>query len=474
MAIDKRDKMDVQSRIKEILKELGVKYLRIGDMYLEEAVEIAYEKPDAAYRCRENIYDVIAKWHNVSRASVEVALGYEIKRIREKSKIDVLKKYFGRTIEGRRKLLKPSEVIGRLAEYIRIQDAPQSLESRISKILIDLGLFSITYATKYLTEAVQIVYNKPENMNLRIGKVCEQIAQKYDVIKQVVVRSLDSAAQYFRDQSDVKVLKGFFGEAIAIRKKEMTLIGMIGILVEYLHAQENPQSLECIISKVLMEFGIFSSASGGRYLKDAICIFYDKRVPVSTQILKVYTLIAEKYGISEMAVEKSIRSVIEQAWQRENQEVISKYFGNVSSKEKDRPTNGQFIANIVNYLHLQEVMHNPVIHRITIILNEIGMDPKTFGYNWLIRIIERCYEKPTMIINYAITMQEEFKRNNMEISFTVNNVILRAWRHMPEDVFEKYFKLLSGNYFRRDKKPTSTDFILAIVYYLKAEDAKNS
>lgn len=68
----------------------------------------------------------------------------------------------------------------------------------------------------------------------------------------------------------------------------------------------------------------------------------------------------------------------------------------------------------------------------------------------------------------------EFKRNNMEISFTVNNVILRAWRHMPEDVFEKYFKLLSGNYFRRDKKPTSTDFILAIVYYLKAEDAKNS
>ena len=223
-----------------------------------------------------------------------------------------------------------------------------------------------------------------------------------------------------------------------------------------------------------MEFGIFSSASGGRYLKDAICIFYDKRVLVSTQILKVYTQVAEKYGISEMAVEKSIRSVIEQAWQRENQEVISKYFGNVSSKGKDRPTNGQFIANIVHYLHLQEVMHNSVIHRITIILNEIGMDPKTFGYNWLIRIIERCYEKPTMIINYAITMQEEFKRNNVEISFTVNNVILRAWRHMPEDVLEKYFKLLSGNYFRRDKKPTSTDFILAIVYYLKAEDAKNS
>lgn len=474
MTVIKRKQEDIVGEIQEILKKIGVNYLMIGAMYLEEAIKIVYENSDSIYQCREKVYGIISEKHNVTRASVEVSLGYEVKRIREQRSIENLKEYFGESIDNRREALKPAEIIGTLAEYLHIQDNPQSLESRISKMLIKLGVLPSKYGAKYLREIIQMVYEKSEVMCQCLEEVYKQVAKRYNTTGDLLRSRLDYEAEQIRKQKGTEVLKEYFGKSIDNRKDILTLGEIIAGLAEYLHIQDNPQSLQSRISSVLVELGIFPNTYGAIYLRESIGILYSKSMMGSKQILKVYKCVATKYDSSEETVERDIRNTIEHAWMLENQEMISEYFGNVSSTVKKRPTNGQFIARIVDHLYLQDAKQTTVIHKITRILNEIGIGPQTAGYEYLRKAIEKGYEAPNTILNYAVQIQGEYKQDNINIALLVNNAILRAWQHISENVFEKYFKHFGEKYFKREKKPKNTDFIIAIVYYLRVEDVENS
>lgn len=465
MAINNR-KQKVQGKIQKILTELGISHIRIGDVYLEEAIEIAYENPDAAYKCREKVYDVIAGRHNKSRSSVEVALGYTIKQIREKTNVNSLKKYFGKTIVSQAESLKAAEVIGTLAEYLRIQDAPQSLESRISRILIDLGLLPNTSRAKYLCKAIQIVYREPEKNYLLVEEILGRVSKEYDATAIRINNGISKATKCIKEQSEIETLKKYFGKSIVSRKEALKPAEVVGTLAEYLRIQDNPQSLESKISRILIELGILFGTTGVIYLKDIIYIFYTRQRPDQMQIVPMYTEVAKKHDISKDTVERCIRTVIEQAWKTGNQETIVEYFGNVSSASKARPTNGQFITNIANYLKIQDDEHNQIAYRITKALNELGIDPQTLGYKYLKKAIELGYKESQAIPNYAV-IQKAYRHNNIEKAILVNRAISRVWSHISADIFEKYF---GETNIEPEKKPTSTDFILAIVYYLKAED----
>lgn len=188
------------------------------------------------------------------------------------------------------------------------------------------------------------------------------------------------------------------------------------------------------IQEILMELGVFPNTCGARYLKDAICTFYRIKVPVKNQVVKMYALIATRYGIDRTSVERAIRNTIEHAVSEENRVIISKYFGNVSSKEKGRPTNAQFIANIVNHLHIQEDEQKQITYRIMVILNEIGIDPKTAGYEYLIKAIQKGYEDPTTIINYAVAIQDKHNATtiSLDIFYSRNCILLESRGHKKQ------------------------------------------
>lgn len=64
----------------------------------------------------------------------------------------------------------------------------------------------------------------------------------------------------------------------------------------------------------------------------------------------VYQEIADKYESSPNRVERAIRHAIEKAFTNGNYEEINKYFGNSYGKDKDKPTNKEFIAMLIELI----------------------------------------------------------------------------------------------------------------------------
>ena len=68
---------------------------------------------------------------------------------------------------------------------------------------------------------------------------------------------------------------------------------------------------------------------------------------------KLYPKIAAHYDTTASKVERAIRHAIEVAWSRGKIENINKFIGYDIYTSKDKPTNGEFIALIVDKLLLE-------------------------------------------------------------------------------------------------------------------------
>ena len=66
----------------------------------------------------------------------------------------------------------------------------------------------------------------------------------------------------------------------------------------------------------------------------------------------IYQNIAKEYNTEPSRVERGIRHAIESTWNKGNQELINEIFGYTISKEKGKPTNSEFIAQIVNAMRM--------------------------------------------------------------------------------------------------------------------------
>ena len=69
----------------------------------------------------------------------------------------------------------------------------------------------------------------------------------------------------------------------------------------------------------------------------------------------LYPGVAKRYGTTSSRVERSIRHAIEEAWDRGDPDILQKYFSYTVSSTKGKPTNGEFIAAIVDMLTLEEL-----------------------------------------------------------------------------------------------------------------------
>lgn len=117
---------------------------------------------------------------------------------------------------------------------------------------------------------------------------------------------------------------------------------------------------EMKISNMLKDLGIPADLLGYRYLRYAIDLVMNDWSYVYGLTKKTYPSVAKKYFSTPTRVERAIRHAIETAWTRGNQDTQEKLFGYTVDSFRGRPTSGEFIGTVADYLlHCEEESDGP-------------------------------------------------------------------------------------------------------------------
>ena len=108
-------------------------------------------------------------------------------------------------------------------------------------------------------------------------------------------------------------------------------------------------NLEMRITQILLEIEVPSDILGFRYLRESIKLVLEDFTCIDSMCGRLYIDVAGIYGTTKGRVERAMRHAIEVAWDRVSVVTMKKYFGVVRNK----PTNGEFIATIADYLRLE-------------------------------------------------------------------------------------------------------------------------
>lgn len=108
------------------------------------------------------------------------------------------------------------------------------------------------------------------------------------------------------------------------------------------------------IAEMLKKLGIAPDKNGFHYLRKAIYECYLNPKLLTSITKEIYPLVSRTFEKKESCIERSIRSAIETGWDRGNYEYSNDLFSNCVDYYKTKPTNGEFIAIIVDKLMIEE------------------------------------------------------------------------------------------------------------------------
>lgn len=108
------------------------------------------------------------------------------------------------------------------------------------------------------------------------------------------------------------------------------------------------------ISEILKKLGIAPDKNGFHYLRKAIYECYQNPTLLTSITKQIYPMVSTAFDKKESCVERSMRSAIETGWDRGNYEYSNELFSHCVDYDKAKPTNGEFIAIIVDKLMLED------------------------------------------------------------------------------------------------------------------------
>lgn len=115
----------------------------------------------------------------------------------------------------------------------------------------------------------------------------------------------------------------------------------------------NEHKLKLRITEIMREIGIPANLKGYFYVRDAIIMALKEPKLLKTLTTRLYPKVAEKYDTTPSRVERAIRHAIEKAWDCGDVSVLNSYFGYATQRERGKPTNGQFLSTIVDFIQLE-------------------------------------------------------------------------------------------------------------------------
>ena len=193
---------------------------------------------------------------------------------------------------------------------------------------------------------------KPEHM----PRIIVLTAVGQDVVAQ---RAIALGADYY-------VVKPFDMEVLTRRmrqmfdntlynNKEKKLSSYLGIEAAGL-GMNKPADIEAEITGIINGIGIPANVKGYTYLRKAIGLSVDDPNLLSSITKGLYPAIAERYNTTGSRVERGIRHAIDIAWSRGQLENMHDLFGYAATREKTKPSNGEFIAMVADRLRIKNKM----------------------------------------------------------------------------------------------------------------------
>lgn len=131
-----------------------------------------------------------------------------------------------------------------------------------------------------------------------------------------------------------------------------TIKGSCGNLEVSEKKVESSASLEEKVALLIKKLGIPANIKGYTYLRSAIVFYMKHENPEKILITKeLYPAIAEEHFTTPGKVERGIRHAVEVSCERVyNKGFHNQIFGDVANFKTGRPSNGEFIASIAEYL----------------------------------------------------------------------------------------------------------------------------
>ena len=108
------------------------------------------------------------------------------------------------------------------------------------------------------------------------------------------------------------------------------------------------------VAEILKKLGIAPDKNGFHYLRKAIYECYLEPSLLTSITKEIYPMLAQSFSKKESCIERSIRSAIETGWDRGNYEYSNELFSNCVDYYKTKPTNGEFIAIIVDKIMMEQ------------------------------------------------------------------------------------------------------------------------
>lgn len=115
---------------------------------------------------------------------------------------------------------------------------------------------------------------------------------------------------------------------------------------------DRPSPLDQLISEVLAQLNVPARAVGYPYIKDSLHLMLTLPSLRPRISLEIYPMVAEHYGVSSKTVDRAIRSVLLQTWQRGGEAPYFHLLGRECPALPQRPTNNEFLFEIAQVLRL--------------------------------------------------------------------------------------------------------------------------
>lgn len=148
-----------------------------------------------------------------------------------------------------------------------------------------------------------------------------------------------------------KRIRQLFNSAILGEETKKTIISETNNEITLTKKPENNLIEE--ITSIIHNIGVPAHIKGYMYIRAAIGMVINDMNLLSAVTKELYPNIAKEFNTTPSRVERAIRHAIEVAWGRGEIETINKIFGYTIHRNKDKPTNSEFIAMVADKLRLE-------------------------------------------------------------------------------------------------------------------------
>ena len=108
------------------------------------------------------------------------------------------------------------------------------------------------------------------------------------------------------------------------------------------------QDHKTAVANLLLVMGFSTNCKGYNYLREAIPAY--AKDPGQAMTKELYPAVAKLYGASALQVERAMRTAIEKAWKRRDDQIWKLYFAPLPDGFIPKPCNSEFISRLADML----------------------------------------------------------------------------------------------------------------------------